>query len=409
MSEAQWNLEAMSRQSSVLRIYCLGVFRVVRPGEQQAIGIVSKHKIWLLFKYLMGHKGSAIQTEKVMELLWPDSLLNDTATLRTTISRLKSLLEPHRIGYQRSSYIIYSKDSCAFNLHAPYWLDVDEFEGLCTSAHQLGNSNRSKATELYLEALSLYEGDYLAEDPDLEWALVPREYYRRLFIDATAEVTRWLLETKEWDKAGSFLKEALKIDPYAEKLQILLMKSFLGMGKLKAAAELYSYYSSFLYKELGVKPSQEWKSLYKQLRDPNTDSPGKRIMEGKMEMLAKESGPMVCEVDFFWNFLLFERRRLARTGGESSLIVLGLAQNAVGNSSQNGVVITEELESIVYQRLRKSDIFCRLDQRHLAILLPLTAAVGSKVLALQISELLKKKLQDNTLNLEVVIKPVTPL
>ena len=365
--------------------------------------------MWLLFKYLVAHKGSAVQTEKIIELLWPGCLPSDTASLRTTISRLKSLLEPQRSGYQRSSYVIYSKDSCAFNLHTSFWLDVDEFEYLCTSAHQLGNSNRLKATELYMQALALYRGDYLAEDPDLEWALVPREYYRRIFIDAAAEVASWLLESKEWAKAGILVKQALKIDPYTEKLQILLMKSLLGMGNLKAAAKHYSYYSSFLYKELGVKPSEEWKSLYKQLRNPNSDSPGKRILEGKIEMLAKESGPMVCEADFFWNFLLFERRRLARCGGESSLIILGPAQNSPEVHNQSQAAMISELESLVYQRLRKSDLICRLDGLHLALLLQSTGMIGAEAIILQIKESIAQNEIVAMSNIEIKIKPVTPV
>ena len=409
MIDVQLIQKATDRRSFVLRIYCLGVFRVLRPGEHQAIGTISKHKMWLLFKYLVAHKGSAVQTEKIMELLWPGGHFNDTSCLRTTISRLKTLLEPQRIGYQRSSYIIYSKDSCAFNVHTSYWVDVDEFESLCAYAHQLGNSDRPKAIEHYLQALSRYQGDYFAEDPDSEWTLVPREYYRRLFIDATAEVALWLLESKEWAKAGILVKQAIKIDPYTEKLQILLMKALLGMGNLKAAAEHYSYYSSFLYKELGVKPSEEWKCLYKQLRHPNADSPGNRILEGKIEMFAKEDGPMVCEVDFFWNYLLFERRRLARNGGESSLIILGHAQNSFGTSEQNRVATMAELELIVYQRLRKSDLVCRLDGLHLALLVPSTGTAGAKIIILQIKESIT---QNNTIclgNIEISVKSVKPV
>lgn len=407
MSDTQLIQKAAVPQSSGLRIYCLGVFRVLRPGEQQAIGAISKHKMWLLFKYLVAHKGSSVQTEKIMELLWPESLPSGTASLRTTISRLKSLLEPKRTGYQRSSYIIYSKDSCAFNMHTSFWLDVDEFESLCTGAHQLGNSNRLKAIDLYLQALALYQGDYLAEDPDLDWALVPREYYRRLFIDATAEVASWLMESKEWARAGILVKQAIKIDPYTEKLQILLMKVFIGIGDLKAAAEHYSYYSSFLYKELGVKPSEEWKSLYKQLRNSNSDSPGKRILEGKMEVVARENGPMVCEADFFLNFLLFERRRLTRNGEESSLIILGLTQGDSQIDNQNRLDVITKFESFVYQRLRKSDLICRLDGTHLALLLPSTSTAEAQMIVFQIKESIANNIISR-LSIEINIKPVTP-
>jgi DNA-binding SARP family transcriptional activator len=395
----------------VLQIFCLGVFRAVRPGEVEAIGIVSKHKMWLLFKYLVVHKGSAVRTEKIMELFWPGSTdPSDTSTLRTTISRLKSLLEPQRMVYGRSSFIIYCKDSCAFNLHTHFWLDTDEFESLCTAAHRLGGSNRSRAMDLYLEALDLYQGDFLVDDPDLEWAVIPREHYRRLFIDSTIEVATWLQEMHEYSKAITLLKRAIKIDPYVEGLQILLMKALLGMGNLKAAAEQYSYYSSFLYKELGVKPSEEWKHLYKQIRENREDSPNKLILEGNLQLEMKDTGPFVCDTDFFWNFLLFERRRLSRNGGESSLVVLELIVDE--NKKNTGVAqegALENLESVAFQKLRRCDVMCRMDDNHVALLLPFTGSIGSTVVARQIKDAFCKQMKDSASTLLVKVKRVIPL
>jgi DNA-binding SARP family transcriptional activator len=398
-------IEKNITRNSVLQIFCLGVFRVIRPGETMPVGVTSKHKMWLLFKYLVAHKGSGIHTEKIMELLWPGSENpTDTAILRTTISRLKSLLEPQRTVYQRSSYILYCKDSCAFNLHAPFWLDIDEFESSCTVAHRLGGSNREMAIELYLDALNFYQGDFLTEDPDLEWAIIPREHYRRLFIDSTLEISAWLVENHEYTKASALLRRAIKIDPYVEGMQILLMKTMLGMGELKAAAEHYSYCSSFLYKELGVKPSAEWKSLYKQLREPETESTGKRILEGNLETVMKDCGPLVCETDFFWSFLLFERRRLARLGGESSLIIFELSSGDPRNIAEAFV----ELQSMAYGRLRKCDITCQLDERHLGVLLPFTGVEGGKITAFQIKEVFTKKINPTRPVLQFKVKRIIP-
>jgi Response regulator containing CheY-like receiver and SARP domains len=407
--EAQ-HIKQIAHRDSLLQIYCLGEFRVLRPGEQQAIGAASRHKMWLLFKYLVAHKGSAIRTEKIIEILWPGSSdPSDTATLRTTISRLKSLLEPHRSGYQRSSYVIYSKDSCVFNSHAPFWLDTDEFESLCAAARRLGENNRSRAIGLYLEALDLYQGDFLTEDPDLDWAVIPREHYRRIFIDSLLEVAAWFLENREYSKACTLLRRSIQIDPYVEELQILLMKTLLGMGNLKAAAEHYSYCSSFLYKELGVKPSAEWKSLYKQMRDPEQQSTGMRIMEGNIEEMAADCGPLVCEADFFWNFILFERRRLSRFGGESSLAVLELVYDNPGDANKTVADDMNELESIVYHRLRICDITCRLDARHLAILLPYTGVEGGRMIMQQVKEMFRQKINRSQPSLQFKIKKAIPL
>ncbi|MGE5582575.1 MAG: AfsR/SARP family transcriptional regulator [Bacillota bacterium] len=399
----------MLERGSTLQIYCFGVFRVVRPGEAEPIGIISKHKMWALFKYLITHKGTAVATAKIMELLWPGNRNPaDTATLRTTVSRLKSLLEPKSANYRKSSYIVYCKDSCAFNIHAPFWLDADEFERLCNIAHRNGNSNRKEAIDCYIKALELYQGDFLAEDPDLEWALIPREYYRRLFIESSIEVTTWLIEMQDFSRANGLLKRAIKIDPYIEELQILLMKTLLGMGDLKTAAEHYSYYSGLLYRELGVKPSEEWKRLYRQIREAEGDTPNRLILEGHLEQSPKDTGPLVCDSDFFWNFLLFERRRIARNGGESSLVVLELDSIQENNIKMSKGEIAS-LEAMVYQKLRKCDVVCRLDNSHLALLLPYTGSEGSKIAVSQINDSFFKHFNNSDLLLQIKVKRVTPL
>ena len=334
----------------------------------------------------------------------------NTSSLRTTISRLKSLLEPQRTIYRRSSYILYCKDSCTFNLNAPFWLDSDEIENLCITAHRQSESNRQMAINLYLEALDLYQGDFLLEDPDLEWAVIPREHYRRLFIDSTMEVATWIQEMHEYSKAIVLLKRAIKIDPYVEGLQILLMKSLLGMGNLKAATEHYSYCSSFLYKELGVKPSAEWKCLYKQIRETADDSPNNQILEGNLEPAMKETGPFVCDTDFFWNFLLVERRRLSRNGGESSLVILEIS-NAESKTEFGEVKdgTLDHLELVVFQKLRRCDLICRLDNQHLALLLLFTSNQGSAVVAKQIKESFCKQLKDSAITLQVKMKRIIPV
>lgn len=86
-------------------IFWLGAFRVFRPGEQEPIGVGSKHKIWKLFKYLLINRYQAVATERIIECLWP-SLKDpgDTAALRTAISRLNSL--PNRIALRTARQLI---------------------------------------------------------------------------------------------------------------------------------------------------------------------------------------------------------------------------------------------------------------------------------------------------------------
>ncbi|MCL6590169.1 MAG: winged helix-turn-helix domain-containing protein [Firmicutes bacterium] len=377
---------------ALLRIHCLGVFRVIPPGETESVGMASKHKRWSLFKYLINHKGRPISTQRIMNLFWPDNENpDDTATLRTAISRLKSALEPKNATYRKSSYIIYSKDTCAFNTNSPFWLDTDEFERLCAAAHKLGAGHstgetmRNLAIDFYFQALDLYRGEFLSEDLDHEWTVVPREHYRRLFLESSRELADWLLEIRDYARAIGVLQKALKLEPYAEEIQLLLMKVLIETGDLEAAARHYSECSRRLYQELGVKPSPGWKLLYQQVKEAQSKAAYRLILEGAISLVDPAPGPLVCDPDFFWNSLLYERRRIARNGGESGLVILELAA-----AKENPLPLREEglkrLERVVRQRLRKCDLVCLLDDQHLALLLYGAGLDSSRAVVAQIKE-----------------------
>ena len=258
---------------SVLRVSCLGTFGVVRPGESQTIGVGSGHKSWLLLKYLAAHKGTPVPTQRIMDIFWPERRFpEDTSALRTAVSRLESMLEPRRTAYCKHPYIIYRKDACAFNINTPCWLDIEEFERSCAMAHRLGRGDRAGAVDLYGDALDLYRGDFLAEDLYLDWTVLPREYYRRLFLDACKEAASWLIEMGDYMRACMLLERAIQADPLVEEFHILLMRALIGLGKNRAAREHYTYCSGLLYRELGVRPADELKQLYQQVKAHEGDA-----------------------------------------------------------------------------------------------------------------------------------------
>lgn len=364
--------------NSVLRIYCFGKFRVFRPGETEAIGIISKHKMWQLFKYLVINRHSVVPTSSLVNNLWPaQKKPDDTSALRTTICRLKSMLEPAG-SISNYSYILYRKDSCAFNLNAPYWLDIEMFEQLCASAKHQGVHNRSEAINLYIEALNLYQGDFLAEDPNLESAVSLREYYRLLFLDAVRELAGWLIEAKDLFRARFYLEKAVKVDPYMEDLQTMLIRVLLDLGDVKSAKMYYISCSALLYNELGVKPSDELKKLYNYIKEREENSNNNVQLMIENEAAEEEvNGPFICDPELFWTCLLLERRRVGRNGVASMVILELEAEDQQQKRLRQ--TIFRQIQTTAQNILRKSDILCHLDEAHYALLLPSTSGKGAKI------------------------------
>jgi two-component SAPR family response regulator len=366
--------------SSILRIYCFGKFRVLRPGENEAIGIVSKHKMWQLFKYLVINRRAVVPTLNLVNDLWPaQKKPDDTSALRTTGCRLKSMLEPKNSTKSQYSYIVYRKDSCAFNLNAPYWLDIEVFEHLCSVAKRHGVYNRSEAISCYIDALDLYQGDFLAEDPNMESAMSLREYYRLMFLDAVRELSGWLIEAKDFVRARFYLEKAVKVDPYMEDLQTMLIRVLLDLGDVKTAKAYYISCSALLYSELGVKPSDALKKLYNIIkeREANCKSPVKQLIDTEATSEEELNGPFVCDPELFWTCLLLERRRVARNGA-ASMVILELDMKR-GNGHSLRHTIFSQIKETAQDILRKSDILCKLDEGHFGLLLPSTSAKGAKI------------------------------
>lgn len=373
-------------ENPMLNVYCLGRFRVQKPGDSMPVGVGSRHKMWSLFKFLVTRKGIPLPTQTIMETFWPEVAdTMDTSALRTAVCRLRAHLEPKRAIYSRASYVICTKDTCAFNINAPFWLDADEFEKLIAKAHRVGVNDKAAGIELYLKAIDLYEGDFLSEDLYQEWTVIPREHYRRLFLDAVKEAAVWCLEKRDCLTARTVLERGLEIDPLVEDLHILLMRTLVELGDKKAAVQYYTYSTGMLYRELGSKPSNELKRLYQQIREDEW-------LNGK-EMSApieKEDGPFVCNPELFRNLLALEKRRIARNGGESTLVIMELSQRGMARPKSENIPV-EVLEGVAQECLRKSDIICRLAERHLAILLPSTGVAGSKVTVANIKNIYENR------------------
>jgi DNA-binding SARP family transcriptional activator len=391
--------------SSVLRIYCFGKFRVLRPGENEAIGIVSKHKMWQLFKYLLINRRAVVPTLNLVNDLWPaQKRPDDTSALRTTVCRLKSMLEPKNSAKSQYSYIIYRKDSCAFNLNAPYWLDIEVFEQLCAVAKRQGAYNRAAAINSYIEALDLYQGDFLAEDPNMESATSLREYYRLMFLDAVRELAGWLIEQKDFVRARYYLEKTVKIDPYMEDLQTMLIRVLLDLGEVQTAKAYYISCSALLYSELGVKPSETLKKLYNTIKEREKESNNsvKQLIDTEAVTQEEVNGPFVCDPELFWTCLLLERRRVSRNGAASMVVLeLGSKHGPVVGRRQT---IFNQIKVTAENNLRKSDILCKLDEGHFALLLPSTSPKGAKIVLSNIFREFYKNYAYNKKELDIQTK-----
>ncbi|MFN8489294.1 MAG: winged helix-turn-helix domain-containing protein [Caldilineaceae bacterium] len=157
-----------------IKIYTLGTLQVVRDDKAVTESDWHTRQARQLLKILITERPRPVSTDRLIEILWPDSTPNAAATtLRSAINALRNVLEPNRRNRAPSEYIVTETPGYAFNEHPDIWLDVTVFE---QTLNQAEHTPDTQARRTLLEiAADLYKDDYLISDPYADWVQTERE------------------------------------------------------------------------------------------------------------------------------------------------------------------------------------------------------------------------------------------
>ncbi|NPA91521.1 MAG: AAA family ATPase [Chloroflexi bacterium] len=266
-----------------LRIRLLGTFEVERDGHPIPESEWHTQQAKQVLKILVLARGRAVPSDKLMEWLWPGANPSATATtLRSTIHALRRALEPDRAPRVPSRYIVTRSPGYAFQPTEDTWVDVYRFEELLEQAERARRAREKR--RLLSEALELYRGDLLEEDPYAEWALLERERLRERYLDALLALADLHAQAGELDKAIAACRRALARDEYREAAYRALMRYQALAGDVAAALNTYDRCRTMLQQEFGAEPAPQTQALYR------------TILSGEVQTLRPKSAAPVEEM-----------------------------------------------------------------------------------------------------------------
>lgn len=239
-----------------LRILVLGGFLVQRGDLPIPDEAWQRRKTRLLLLYLLAQSPRRVPRDELIEVLWPD-LPPESAglVLNTTFSDLRRILEPYLGKGQPSRYLARDEETLAFSPTAEAWYDAAAFEQAVRAG---GESAR--------RALELYQGDFLPEEPYVDWVLRERERLHGLYLNT---LTAWLDEQVEagaWREGAELARRILDLEPWLEEVWRALMTCLARLGRRSEALQAYQACVRALDKELDAAPSAETQALYEQLK-----------------------------------------------------------------------------------------------------------------------------------------------
>lgn len=256
-----------------LQISTLGTLQVVRDGHPVAESDWHTRQARQLLKILVTERPRPVATDRLIEILWPNSTPNAAATtLRSAINALRNVLEPNRANRAPSRYIHTQAPGYAFRIHPDIWLDVQIFEAELRQAQAAPDA----PTQIrHLEnALDLYKDDYLISDPYADWAKAERERLQERYFNALLQLAELHADKGNHTAAIAECRRILARDEVRENAYQSLMRYQAESGDSAAALLTYERCRTVLAEELGADPS------------PLTQLLHQRILNGQVETRA---------------------------------------------------------------------------------------------------------------------------
>ena len=348
----------------------LGGFALEVDGASLTDDINRSLKLWSVLAYLTLHRERAVPQSEFIELFWPDDhSSNPVNALKTLLYRIRAMLEP--LFGQEIQPILSQRGAYIWNPAVGCTLDIDRFEELC----RLGGDTQRTAEERmtsYREAVELYKGDLLPKLSHQMWLVPMAVRYHTAYIAAVKDFAVLLDEAALYEEMHEVCARASDLDNLDEGLHTLIVRALLRQGKDAAALEHYEKATDLLYRNLGVRPSEELRSLYKEIMaTEKTLETDLGVIMSDLREAAARPGAFVCEYGFFKEAYRLEVRRAIRSGTCVHLCLITVSLPDGGMPQLEVLSNTmDQLLDVLVNNLRRGDVVSKFSGAQYVIMLP---------------------------------------
>jgi len=244
----------------VLEIHTFEHFQIIKDGSPIRFKGKAQKKPLELLKMLIASGGKKISIENIIDDLWyeADGDMAQSA-FSTTLNRLRKLIGHKEAIQLRDGKLTIDPNYC--------WIDMWAFLNTLNNADNLWKKNKKEeASNLYKKAITIYTGQFLAEEAEKNWIIPMRDRLKNLFLTAITKLGMHLEQEKQFKKAIAYYKKGLAVDNLEETFYQQLMVCFHDLGCYADAAKVYHRCKDTLKAVLAVVPSEHTEELYKEIR-----------------------------------------------------------------------------------------------------------------------------------------------
>ncbi len=390
----------------IITIRTFGEFSLEAGGVTISDTNTRAKKVWCLLAYLVCSRNRTVSQAKLIDLLWNEDSgsTNPENALRITLHRLRTTLDQLWPNAGRQ-LILYKAEGYCWNPEAPIRLDNEEFEGLRSGIY---TSEEEKLTR-YLEALALYRGEFLPKHKNELWAIPIAAHFHNHYLELAEETGDLLLRHQRNDEAVNVARSAVAQDPYNENLSQLLMRALGSKGDHKGAEAVYEALRKRLQEEFGIQPTEETWQVYRAM----AHAPQQRTLHideviAGLQEDSSPNGAMLCDYDHFKVLCFSESRSLERSGHESHVALIGIADNG-GYSKRSISNAMDQLEEVLKSNLRLGDTVSRCSTTQFIVMLPKANYENSCMVCRRLLAAFHRAHPRSQANIQFIVQPLTPV
>jgi DNA-binding SARP family transcriptional activator len=236
-----------------LRITAFGRTRVDTP-EGPLRGEWLQQRAGQLLKYLVCERNRVVPADVIADNLWPGTGRQGLGNVRYFMHALRERLEPQRGRGQRSAFVVTVQGGYALD-RRHVRIDADDYdEAMSAGLEAAARGDDELAVERLREALVLYRGDFLADEPYSDWALSERDRLHNLAGRALRALTKIMVSRHDLEAAAEYLEQLAELEPLDAEANRDLLAVWLAQGRRTEAARRYAIYRTRMLREFGEEP-----------------------------------------------------------------------------------------------------------------------------------------------------------
>ena len=353
-----------------VQVSMLGGFRLQANGHEVDESLNRARQLWNLLEYLIAFRHRDISPDELVDVLWHnDEIDNPSSALKNLVYRVRTILVSHGIPGAKN-IILCQRGTYSWNNALTTTVDIEEFERLIREADEK-ESQPAEQLDLYMQALSYYKGDLLPKSAFEEWVVPLSTYYHSLYVKCVEKTIRLLMDAGRYQEIAHIAQQAIVIDQFEESFHEALILAQIAMGNQQRAMAHYEHVTSLFYRELGVKPSERLRNLYREIiknvQHVETDL---EIIKEDLWEASLAYGAFFCEYEVFKNIYRLEARAAERTGQSVFLLLLTVtdtqgqipAIKLLNNSM-------DRLRDCLLHSLRRNDVVSRFSATQFVVML----------------------------------------